>query len=117
MPNTRYFQKLAEKRRKRVRAKIRGTSDRPRLTIFRSNKYLYLQVIDDSQGITLAAVNTVAMVKTGTKIDAAITAAESLLKQLNDKNITAVIIDRGSYRYHGRVKAVAEALRTGKVRV
>jgi len=122
MPNTLYFQELAAKRRKRVRAKLHGTAERPRLTIFRSNKHTFIQAIDDVKGVTLASIHTKVIKaakgeKAGTKIETAVQATELLITQLETKKITALVIDRGSYRYHGRVKAIAEALRAGKVTV
>jgi large subunit ribosomal protein L18 len=117
MPNTIYYQKLAAKRRTRVRAKLHGTTERPRLTIFRSNKHTYLQAVDDVQGKTLASASSKTNKKTGTKIEQAVEAVQTLLPQLDKQKITALVIDRGSYRYHGRIKAIAEALRAGKVTV
>lgn len=122
MPNTFYYQQLAAKRRKRVRAKLHGTAVRPRLTILRSNKNTFLQAIDDVKGVTLASIHTKAVkkakgAKAGTKIETAVLATELLIKQLESQKITAVVLDRGSYRYHGRVKAIAETLRAGKVTV
>jgi large subunit ribosomal protein L18 len=105
------------KRQKRVRAKIFGTSQRPRLTIFRSNKHLYLQVIDDSKGKTLAASTDFSKSKklTGTKSERAQLAAEELLKILKTKKIKSLVLDRSYYKYHGRIKEVAEALRKGGI--
>lgn len=117
MPNTQYYQQLAAKRRVRVRAKLHGTAERPRLTIFRSNKHTYIQAIDDVQGKTLAAAHSKTVKKAGTKIENAQQVALSVLKQLDKQQITALVIDRGSYKYHGRVKVIAEALRTGKIKV
>lgn len=113
---------LAEKRARRVRGKISGTADRPRLTVFRSNKYTYLQVIDDQAGETLAAANDISVKKAGVKLDGkklenAVTVAQELYKQLKTKKISAIRFDRGSYRYHGRLKAVADALREAGIEV
>lgn len=102
-----------ERRQRRVRGKIRGTTERPRLTVFRSNVTTYLQVIDDSVGSTLAAANA-KMTKTDaslTKMQEAIELAKALAKTLAKKKITKLVFDRGSYRYHGRVKAIAETIR------
>ena len=111
-----YYQQLAVKRRVRVRSKIKGTEARPRLTIHRSNKNTYLQVVNDALGLTLASVNS-KNVKTGTKIEKAKQATTELLKQLETKGISALVFDRGSYKYHGRIKAIAEILRTGNIKV
>lgn len=122
MPKINQNLTLAEKRRKRVRGKIRGTSERPRLTIFRSNENTYLQVIDDEAGKTLASSNNLQMKKagaklTGTKMNQAVEIAKDLYKQLKSKKINALRFDRGSYRYHGRLKAVAETLREAGIEV
>lgn len=113
---------LAEKRARRVRGKIHGTAERPRLTVFRSNKYTYLQAIDDNAGKTLAAANDLSVTKTGVKLEGkktenAVTITQELVKQLKSKKITALTFDRGSYRYHGRLKLVAETLREAGIKV
>lgn len=111
-----YYQQLAVKRRIRVRSKIKGTEGRPRLTIHRSNKHTYLQVVNDALGLTVASANSKS-VKTGTKTEKAKQVTTELLKQLETKGISALVFDRGSYRYHGRIKAIAEILRTGNIKV
>lgn len=111
-----YYQQLANKRKIRVRAKIAGTAEKPRLTIHRSNKHTYLQVVDDAAGLTVASANSKA-VKTGTKTEKAQAVASNLLKQLEKQGISALVFDRGSYRYHGRIKAIAEVLRSGNIKV
>ncbi len=120
MPATTYYQQLAKRRKARVRAKLTGTSERPRLTVFRSNKYIYLQVIDDTVGKTLAAASSYAgkgkKAVTG-KTAAALETTSRLLEQLKKNKITSLVFDRGSYRYHGRIKAVADALREGNIHV
>lgn len=102
-----------QRRTIRVRSKIRGSAERPRLTVFRSNVTTYLQVIDDAAGKTLAAANAL-MTKTDpklTKMAEAIELAKSLAADLKKKKITKLVFDRGSYRYHGRVKAIADTVR------
>lgn len=103
----------AEKRQRRVRRKVRGTTERPRLHVFRSNLATYLQVIDDSVGKTLAAANTTTLKKTKdqTKVQLAELAAGELAQKLKELKLTKLVFDRGSYKYHGRVKAVAEVMR------
>jgi large subunit ribosomal protein L18 len=103
----------AEKRQRRVRMKVRGTVERPRLTVFRSNKATYLQVIDDSQGKTLASANSVALKtkKSMTKTQKAEAVAADLAEKLKKVKVKKLVFDRGGYRYHGRVKAVADAIR------
>jgi large subunit ribosomal protein L18 len=100
-----------------VRAKIFGTSQRPRLTVFRSNKHLYLQVIDDTKGKTLATSTDFSKNKkiTGTKTERARLVAEELLKTLKTKKIKSLVFDRSYYKYHGRIKEVADALRKGGI--
>ncbi len=102
-----------ERRMIRVRRKVRGTEERPRLTVFRSNVTTYLQVIDDSKGLTLAAANS-KMTKTDstlTKMEEAVELAKKLAADLKKKGISKLVFDRGSYRYHGRVKAIADVVR------
>jgi large subunit ribosomal protein L18 len=98
---------------------MHGTAERPRLSIFRSNRYTYLQVIDDDQQQTLLAVNDAgqeAKLK-GTKTQRAEKLAADLAKQLKKAKIKALVFDRGSYKYHGRVKAIAETLRAEGIKV
>jgi large subunit ribosomal protein L18 len=102
------------RRRRRVRAKIRGTAERPRLSVFRSNKGVQAQVIDDVAGHTLAAVSwTEADLKSLGTMDQAKRAGELLAERAKSAGVDTVIFDRGGYRYHGRVKALAEGARTG----
>ena len=108
------------KRHKRVRKNISGSSERPRLCIFRSLKHIYAQVIDDKEGITLVSLSTLdPEVKKKEKYQGNMKAARvfgSLLaKKLEEKSIKKVVFDRGGYLYHGRVKAVAEGARKGKI--
>jgi len=100
-------------RQKRIRTKIRGTEDRPRLTVFRSNKSIYAQIIDDSKRITLVAAFEKEKSKTTGKIDTAKAVGAELAKIALAKKISAVVFDKGSYAYHGRVKALAEGAREG----
>ncbi len=113
MPKIKHNLTIKQKRKIRVRVKLHGTAVRPRLNVLRSNKYCYLQVIDDDSGKTLASANDVKKDKkmTGTKTERAIKIAEDIAKQLDKKKIKELVFDRGYYRYHGRVKAVAESLR------
>ena len=104
------------RRHVRVREKVQGTADRPRLCVFRSLNHIYAQVIDDTQGYTLVSASTIDPEIVSTKAGKA-KAAESTLvgsliaKRALQKGITQVAFDRGGYRYHGRVKALAEAAR------
>jgi len=108
------------KRHKRVRKNISGSSEKPRLCIFRSLKHIYAQVIDDKKGITLVSLSTLdSEIKKKEKYKGKVKAAEILgdllAKKLEEKSIKKVVFDRGGYLYHGRVKAVAEGARKGKV--
>lgn len=99
------------RRHQRVRAQISGTAEIPRLNVFRSNHGLYLQLIDDVAGKTLASV-TDAEVKSGkTKTEKAQAAGELLAEKAKGLKIAKVVFDRGGYKYHGRTKAVAEGAR------
>ena len=100
------------RRRRRVRAKIRGTAERPRLSVFRSNKGVQAQVIDDVAGHTLAAVSwTEADLKSLASMEQAKRAGELLGERAKSAGVETVIFDRGGYRYHGRVKALADGAR------
>ena len=102
------------RRRRRVRAKVRGTAERPRLSVFRSNRGVQAQVIDDVEGRTLAAVNwTEDDLKSLARADQAKKAGELLAERAKAAGIESVIFDRGGYRYHGRVKALADGAREG----
>ncbi|GEM48620.1 50S ribosomal protein L18 [Deinococcus cellulosilyticus] len=95
------------------RAKIKQVSDRPRLSVFRSSKYIYAQIIDDKNGVTLAQVASKALNVEGTKTDAAAAVGKALAEAALAKGVKQVVFDRGSYKYHGRVKALADAAREG----
>lgn len=104
------------KRKIRVRKKIRGASDRPRLNIFKSAKHIYAQIIDDTNGSTLASVSTLAdAVKSDLNytgnIEAAKKVGASIAKVALEKGITSVVFDRNGFLYHGRIKALADAAR------
>jgi len=100
------------RRRRRVRAKVRGTAERPRLSVFRSNRGIQAQVIDDVAGHTLAAVNwTESDLKSLKSMDQAKRAGELLAERAKAAGVETVVFDRGGYRYHGRVKALADGAR------
>ena len=103
------------KRHKRVRAKISGTPERPRLNVFRSEANIYAQIIDDVNGVTLASASTLEkdFVCEGTKSDAAKQVGQTVAERAKAKGIEVVVFDRGGYVYHGRVKALAEGAREG----
>jgi large subunit ribosomal protein L18 len=100
-----------DKRRARVRAKLHGTAVRPRLTVFRSNKAMSMQAIDDDRGVTLVAASDADVKTKAPKMQRAVEVAKVLAERAKKAKISAVVFDRGSYKYHGRVKAVADALR------
>ena len=101
------------RRHRRVRGKISGTAERPRLDVFRSSKHIYAQIIDDVAGVTLASAST--MDKDfegfGGNIEAATKVGNAVAKKALEKGITTVVFDRGGFVYHGRVKALAEGAR------
>ncbi len=103
------------KRHKRVRGKISGTAERPRLNVFRSNTNIYAQLIDDVKGVTLAAASSLdkEISGNGGNKEAAKEVGKLLAKKATDKGITDVVFDRGGYVYHGRVKELAEGAREG----
>ncbi len=102
-------------RHKRVRGKVSGTPERPRLNVFRSETNIYAQIIDDTQGITLASANSLekGFECDGTKTDAAKKVGQLVAERAKAKGIDTVVFDRGGYVYHGRVQALAEGAREG----
>ncbi len=100
------------RRHKRVRAKVRGTQERPRLAVFRSLKHIQVQLIDDASGKTLAVASDLG-IKKGVKQKRAFAVGSAIAKQGLALGIKKAVFDRGGYRYHGRVKALAEAARAG----
>ena len=103
------------KRHVRVRGKISGTPERPRLNVFRSNANIYAQIIDDVNGVTLASASTLEkdFACEGTKSDAAKQVGLNVAERAKAKGINTVVFDRGGYVYHGRVQALAEGAREG----
>ncbi len=105
-----------KRRHRRVRVKVNGTSDRPRLNVFRSSTQIYAQVIDDLAGSTLAAASTLdpevkSKLKDRTKVEQAALIGELIAKRAKKAGVKDVLFDRGGYRYHGRVQALADAAR------
>lgn len=100
---------------KRIRRKVAGSTERPRLAVFRSVKHIYAQVIDDAAGHTLAAAssNEKNGVKSGGNVAGAKAVGKLLAERAKEKGVKSVVFDRGGYLYHGRVKALAEAAREG----
>ncbi|MDR1597105.1 MAG: 50S ribosomal protein L18 [Treponema sp.] len=118
------LRKMLEKDRKRlkrkvhIRKRISGTAERPRMTVFRSNRALSVQVIDDTKGHTLASISTLEEALRGLKVTAegAGQLGEEMGKRLLEKNITTVVFDRNGYLYHGVIKALADGTRKAGVR-
>ena len=106
--------KLRQKKHKSIRKKIAGTAQRPRLSVYRSSKNIFVQIIDDVTGNTLVSASTIekdAKLENGSNIEAAKKVGESIAKKALDKGITTVVFDRAGYIYTGRVKALADAAR------
>jgi large subunit ribosomal protein L18 len=105
------------RRRRRVRARVRGSAERPRLSVYRSNRGVFAQLVDDDAGRTLVAVNwTEGDLRGLGSMEQARKAGELLAKRASDAGISTCVFDRGGYRYHGRVKALAEGAREGGLR-
>jgi len=102
----------------RIKKKVKGTPERPRLVVFKSLKHIYVQVVDDVNGRTLASASTLdkdckSKVKTGGNIEAAKVVGDVIAQRLKEQGTESIVFDRGGYLYHGRVKAIAEAARAG----
>ena len=112
--------KNRDRRHNRIRAKISGTASRPRITVFKSNRYIYAQVIDDESGKTIGFVSDYSGKKTkptkALKTGKAKAAGEVLGESLKKKGIEAIVFDRSGFKYHGRVKALAEGLRESGIK-
>jgi large subunit ribosomal protein L18 len=114
MASTKEKTRLKSRRHARIRAKVSGTAERPRLAVFRSNRHIVAQVIDDSIGHTIAAASTVEpSIRGGAtgNVDAAKAVGTLVAERAKDKGITSVVFDRGGSTYHGRVAALADAAR------
>lgn len=108
--------RVRKKRHLRVRKRISGTAERPRLNVFRSGKHMYAQLIDDQKGVTLTSASTLdkelrGEVSNGGNVEAARKVGELVAKRAKEAGISTVIFDRGGYLYHGRIKALADAAR------
>ena len=105
------------KRRRRVRAKVHGSAERPRISVFRSNRGIHAQLVDDRAGRTLAAVSWTEADLRGLKpMEQAGQAGRALAERAKAQGVTTAVFDRGGYRYHGRVKALADGAREGGLR-
>ena len=108
-----------EKRKLKIRSKIFGTSESPRLTVFKSNKYIYAQIIDDDNGITLVESSSLKLddKKNKKKIEESLEVGKDIAKKALEKNIKRVVFDRNGYKYHGRVRALADGAREGGLKL
>jgi large subunit ribosomal protein L18 len=105
---------VRKKRHARVRAKLTGTTTRPRLNVFRSNQHIYAQLIDDANAVTLVSASTLEKdlnLESNNNVEAAQKVGELVAKRAIEKGVKSVVFDRGGYLYHGRIKALAEAAR------
>lgn len=105
--------KTKARRAARVRSKIFGTAARPRLSVFKSNRYLYAQLINDELGVTLASVHAKELTTKMTKTEAALALGKKLADKAKSAKVSQVVFDRGANLYHGRVKALADGARSG----
>ena len=111
-----------KRRHARVRKRVLGTAERPRLNVFRSARHIYAQAIDDEEGCTLVAASTVEsiireQVQGLRKVEQAERVGEALAKRALERGVTQVVFDRGGYKYHGRVKALADAARQAGLKI
>ncbi|OHA14254.1 MAG: 50S ribosomal protein L18 [Candidatus Tagabacteria bacterium RIFCSPLOWO2_01_FULL_39_11] len=112
--DNKHKRQVRARRHKRARSKISGTSKRPRLSVFRSNKHIYLQLIDDEKGKTLLGFSDAALKdKKRKKTEKAREAGKELAERASAKKISNVVFDKGEYKYHGRIKEAAEGAREG----
>lgn len=100
-------------RHRRIRKRISGSTERPRLSVFRSHQHIYAQIIDDTKGQTLVAASDMEIEDGKTKVDRAYKVGELIAQKALAKKIKAVVFDRGGFKYHGRVAALAEGARKG----
>ncbi|MCA9196822.1 MAG: 50S ribosomal protein L18 [Planctomycetales bacterium] len=117
MNHQKYLDRQRRRRRFRVRKAVRGTGDRPRLTVHRTLRHISCQLIDDSKGVTLGSANTIQLKIDGGNCDAAAKVGAAIAEQAKAAGINAVSFDRGHLRYHGRVAALANAVREAGIHV
>jgi len=110
MSKTTHKTEALQRRHSKVRSRIIGTAEKPRLSVYRSNNYIYAQLIDDSKGVTIASVSDIKET-TGTKIERAVKVGNAIAGEAKKKGITKVAFDRGGFKFWGRIKAVAESAR------
>jgi len=117
-PKTKKINK--NKRHRRIRAKIFGTAKRPRVSVFKSNRHVFIQVIDDETGKTIVSSNINPKEKSvfkGKKTEVASVIGGKIAEKMNDLGIKEAVFDRGGFKYHGRIKAVAEGLKNGGIKI
>lgn len=120
MKHTKHKKINLYRRHKRVRAKIKGTAERPRVSVFKSNKNIFVQFINDTQGKTILSSKVISAKKSkikGTKMEKAAKIGEMLAEKAKELGIKKIVFDRGGFKYHGRVKAIAEGLKKGGVKI
>ncbi|MBI2569650.1 MAG: 50S ribosomal protein L18 [Candidatus Schekmanbacteria bacterium] len=120
MPDTSVARVARERRHQRVRKKVSGTPERPRLSVFKSLRHIYAQVIDDSTGRTIASASTHCeeirpQHKGSANVDVARLVGKLIAERAREKGVTTVVFDRGGYVYHGKIKQLADAAREGKL--
>lgn len=116
MPTKKVVQRT--KIRKGIRKKVSGTAERPRLSVFRSNKSIYAQLIDDVKGVTISCASSKDLKSAkGNKVEISQLVGKELAKKAGSQGVQEAVFDRGGYRYHGRVKALAEGAREGGLKI
>lgn len=118
--DTKKKQQNRQRRHSRIRARIYGTKERPRVSVFKSNKHIFIQFVDDQLGKTIVSSEIVSSGKTkikGTKTDKAKKIGEMLAEKAKEAGVKNAVFDRGGFKYHGRVKAVADGLRKGGIKL
>ena len=106
-----------DRRRARIRRKVQGTAERPRLSVYRSNVHIYAQLVDDIDGRTLAAADSRDVGETENRTEAARAVGELIARRASEADIEGAVFDRGGNKYHGRVAALAEGARSGGLKV
>lgn len=116
MPTKKVVQRT--KIRRGIRKKLSGTAERPRLSVFRSNKSIYCQLIDDVKGVTISCASSEELKGAkGNKVEVSQLVGKELAKKASSKGVQEAVFDRGGYRYHGRIKALAEGAREGGLKI
>ena len=105
------------RRKAKIRVKVKGTAKRPRLSVFRSNANIYVQIIDDDKGVTLASAHSKEIKSDGKKTEICFELGKELAKKALDKKIKETVFDRGGYQFHGRIKAVADGARESGLKI